>query len=282
MSLISSDLLATRLDDQDVRIVDTRWYLADVEQGRREYAVAHIPGAIFLDVEDDLSTPGNGPGRHPLPDWSAFARRLGAAGIGNHHAVVAYDAADGSIAARLWWMLRRLGHKEVHVLDGGWAAWTRSGLPVEQEPPRYPPTTYRATVQPGGVIERDELRRALGEVVLLDARAPERYEGITEPVDPIAGHIPTAVSAFHGGNVNDDGTFMSPDDLRARFRLLGADGERPVVTYCGSGVTSCHNILAMHLAGLPEPVLYPGSWSDWSTESYPVATGAEPGEAPTP
>jgi thiosulfate/3-mercaptopyruvate sulfurtransferase len=280
MSLISADLLATKLDDPAIRIVDTRWYLADVEQGRREYEVAHIPGAVFLDVEDDLSTPGNGAGRHPLPDWSAFARRLGAAGIDRHHAVVAYDAVDGSIAARLWWMLRRLGHESVLVLDGGWGAWTRLGMPVEEAIPRYPPTSYHAAVQQGGVIDRDELRRALGEVVLLDARAPERYEGITEPVDPIAGHIPTAVNAFHGGNVTADGHFKSPDNLRARFESLGARGDLPAVTYCGSGVTSCHNILAMHLAGLPEPTLYPGSWSDWSTEGYPVATGAEPGEVP--
>lgn len=280
MSLISADLLATQLDDPAVRIVDTRWYLADVEQGRREYEVAHVPGAVFLDVEDDLSTPGNGPGRHPLPDWSTFARCLGAAGIGRHHAVVAYDAADGSIAARLWWMLRRLGHETVLVLDGGWAAWTRSGLPVEQAIPRYPPLSYHATVQPGGMVDRDELRSTLGDVILLDARAPERYQGIIEPVDPIAGHIPTALNAFHGGNVTGDGTFKSPHELRARFAELGAGDGTTVVTYCGSGVTSCHNILAMHLAGLPEPLLYPGSWSDWSTASYPVAIGEEPGEVP--
>ncbi len=281
MSLIEVDRLAERLNDPDLRIVDTRWYLADVRQGSREYAESHIPGAVFLDVEDDLSTPGTGPGRHPLPDWNSFAELLGARGIGNDHHVVAYDAADGSIAARLWWMLRQMGHDEVSVLNGGWAAWTAAGLPIETSPSTYPPEEFTPQLRHGGSIERDALLQSLGSVLLLDARAPERYEGITEPVDPIAGHIPTARSAFHGGNVTDDGHFLSPDLLRARFEALGAGAGTTAVTYCGSGVTSCHNVLAMHLAGLPEPLLYPGSWSDWSTERYPVATGPDPGEAPT-
>ena len=280
MSLINVDQFAARLDDPDVRIVDTRWYLADVRQGRREYRTSHIPGALFLDIEDDLSTPGDGPGRHPLPDWDAFARRIGEAGIGNDHQVIVYDAADGSIAARLWWMLKRLGHDDVAVLNGGWMAWTGAGLPQEQEIRRYPAETFVGSLQSGGWIDRDELLEVLGSVILLDARAPERYEGITEPVDPIAGHIPTAKSAFHGGNVNEDGTFKSAEELRKRFLDLGISADETTVTYCGSGVTSCHNVLAMHLAGLPEPLLYPGSWSDWSTQRYAVATGPEPGQAP--
>ena len=280
MSLINVDQLAAILDDPTVRIVDTRWYLADVRQGRREYQHSHIPGALFLDVEDDLSTPGDGPGRHPLPNWDAFARRIGEAGIGNNHRVVAYDTADGSIAARLWWMLRRLGHDDVAVLDGGWTAWTKAGLPQNDVAPSLPPATFVGTLQPGGWIDREALLDELGSVILLDARAPERYEGITEPVDPIAGHIPTAKSAFHGGNVNQDGTFKSAEELRRRFLALGASTAEPAVTYCGSGVTSCHHVLALHLAGLPEPLLYPGSWSDWSTQRYAVATGPEPGQAP--
>ncbi len=280
MSLVNVDQLAGRLGDERLRVVDTRWYLADVEQGRREYLTSHIPGAIFLDVEHDLSTPGSGPGRHPLPEWTDFTDLLGARGIGSSHEVIVYDALDGSIAARLWWMLRQVGHEPVSVLDGGWAAWTAAGMPVEQEVPRPPAAEFRGTFRPGASIDRNDLRASLGRAVILDARAPERYEGTTEPVDPIAGHIPTAVNAFHGGNVESDGRFKSPTDLRARFEALGAGGAVPTVTYCGSGVTSCHNILAMHIAGLPEPLLYPGSWSDWSTERYPVATGPEPGEVP--
>ena len=280
MSLINVDQLNALLDDPGVRIVDTRWYLADIEQGRREYEESHIPGALFMDVEADLSSDKPGPGRHPLPAWDEFAGRLGARGIGDRHHVVIYDTADGSIAARLWWMLRRLGHGRVSVLDGGWDAWLAAGLQTETRARSYPVTNYPVQVRPGGTVDRDELRSALGEVLLLDARAPERYQGLTEPVDPIAGHIPTAVNAFHGGNVTSDGHFKSPDQLRARFEELGAGEATTAVTYCGSGVTSCHNILAMHLAGLPEPLLYPGSWSDWSTESYPVATGMEPGEVP--
>lgn len=280
MSLIEVDQLAVRLGDESLRIVDTRWYLADVEQGRREYRQCHIPGAIFLDVEDDLSTPGRGPGRHPLPTWDEFRQTLGAHGISPSNEVVVYDTRDGSIAARLWWMLRRLDHGSVGVLNGGWEAWLRAGFPVGDDIPTFAPVSYEAAGPPGGSIDRHELRRGLGAMVVLDARAPERYQGLEEPVDPIAGHIPTAVSAFHGGNVDEDGKFLSAADLRERFTELGADGSRPVVTYCGSGVTSCHNVLAMHLAGLPEPLLYPGSWSDWSTENYPVATGDLPGGVP--
>jgi thiosulfate/3-mercaptopyruvate sulfurtransferase len=280
VSLVSVDQLADRLGDQRLRVVDTRWYLADVHQGPREYDQAHIPGALFLDVEEDLSTPGTGPGRHPLPDWESFADLLGTRGIGDPNEVVIYDAADGSIASRLWWMLRRLEHETVAVLDGGWAAWTKAGLPIEEEVHHPGATEFRGSLRPGGLIDRDDLRSSLGELLILDARAPERYQGIIEPVDPIAGHIPTAVNAFHGGNVTVDGHFKSSNELRARFEELGFDGKTTAVTYCGSGVTSCHNILAMHIAGLPEPLLYPGSWSDWSTERFPVATGPDAGEVP--
>ena len=210
-----------------------------------------------------------------------MVRRISEAGIGNHHRVIVYDTVDGSIAARLWWMLRRLGHDDVVVLNGGWTAWSNAGLPKEREIPTYPAERFVARVQAGGWIDRDELLNMLGSVVLLDARAFERYEGRTEPVDPIAGHIPTAISAFHGGNVHEDGTFKGAEELRRRFLDLGASTVEPAVTYCGSGVTSCHNVLTMHLAGLPEPLLYPGSWSDWSTQKYPVATGPQPGEVPT-
>jgi thiosulfate/3-mercaptopyruvate sulfurtransferase len=280
MALVDVDWLVAHRGDEDLRLVDVRWYLADVTQGRREYGESHIPGALFLDVEDDLTAPA-GPGRHPLPPWDDFVALLESKGIGSDHSVVAYDAADGSIAARLWWMLRHLGHEKVAVLDGGIAAWRRAGLPETAEIPSFPPAVFVPHPITGDSIDRDELRQRLGDVVLLDARAPERYNGWTEPVDPIAGHIPTALSAFHGGNVNADGTFLEPGRLRARFESLGVTADDAVVTYCGSGVTSCHNVLSMVLAGLPQPRLYPGSWSDWSTQRYPVATGTEPGPPPS-
>lgn len=262
------------LDDHDVRIVDVRWYLADLEQGHREYVASHIPGAIYFDVETDLSAP-TGLGRHPLPDPDDFATTLGQAGIGNRHHVIAYDSSGGAIAARLWWMLRHLGHERVQVLDGGWGAWTGAGRPVATAIPTYPAETFAYKVRPDDTIDADELAARLGKVRLIDARAGERYRGETEPVDPVAGHIPTAMNHPHETNVDADGRFLSAADLRERYAT-----DEEVVAYCGSGVTSCSTVIAHVIAGLPEPKLYPGSWSDWSSSGRPVATGPEPGEAP--
>ncbi|MFM2105187.1 MAG: hypothetical protein RL338_219 [Chloroflexota bacterium] len=287
MTLISVDALRDRIADPGLRLVDVRWYLGRPGEGRRAYEAGHLPGAAHLDLDTDLAgSADDGPGRHPLPSPAAFAERLGGVGIGDGSTVVAYDDVGGWVAARLWWMLDRIGHPSCAVLDGGLGAWVERGLPLETVVPAWPRATLAvrgaaAVAADGGwpgTIARDELRRRLGGLVLLDARAGARYRGETEPVDPVAGHIPTAVSVPTDGNLGPDGRFLRPDALRRRFVELGADGSREVVTSCGSGVSACHNALAMRAAGLPDPILYPGSWSDWSTAGYPVATGPEPGD----
>ena len=279
MALISVDELARRIGgagDEHLRVVDVRWYLKQPGAGRRAYDAGHIAGAIFLDLDDDLSdADGLGaPGRHPLPTPAAFARRLESVGIGSDHFVVAYDDAGGTIAARLWWMLDNLGHRGgVAVLDGGIGAWTAAGHPLTQSVPRYPPASLELADRWTNVIERDELAGRLDDYVLLDARAEERYRGEVEPIDPAAGHIPTALSAPTSANMGSDGRLLGADELYRRYSAM-ADG-RPVVTYCGSGTSACHNSLAMRIAGLPDPILYVGSFSEWSRTGMPVSTGAE-------
>ena len=270
--VVSCAWLAERLDDRGIRVVDTRWYLGEPGEGRRRYAEGHIPGAVFLDLDEDLAGP-TGPGRHPLPEPEAFGATLGRHGIGNHHQVVVYDQGPGSIAARLWWMLRNVGHHRVSVLDGGYLQWTSTGRPITMTEPDLPSTTFE--VGPGctATVDRRSLRSRLGAVQVIDARAPERYRGEVEPVDPAAGHIPTSLSAPTGGNLGPDGMFKAPEELASRFADLGIDPAVPIVSSCGSGVTACHNILALRLAGFPEAMLYPGSWSDWSSAGFPVATG---------
>ena len=279
--LISPESLLEHLADPLLRIVDVRWYLGRPGAGRAAYEAGHIPGAIFLDIDGDLAlAPAPGlPGRHPLPAPADFARRLGSAGIGSEHLVVAYDDVGGWVAARLWWMLDALGHREVVVLDGGFAAWIASGGPVADEVPVPAPGRLTLASDWSRTIERDELRARLGSVTVVDARGAPRYRGETEPIDPVAGHIPTAVSAPTDGNLGPDGRHEPADALRARFAAFGQPG-RPVVTYCGSGVAACATALALRVAGLPDPILYPGSWSDWSTAGFPAAVGPEPGEPP--
>lgn len=275
MPIISVDALASRLDDPDLRICDVRWYLADPAQGRREYGEGHLPGAVFVDLETHL-TGADGPGRHPLPTPPEFARRIGALGVGRHHTVVVYDSSGGGIAARLWWMLRGIGHGAVFVLDGGFPAWTAASLPLTTRVPAHPPVSWTAPAAWPGVVDRSYLRSSLGAIDLVDARAPERYRGETEPVDPRAGHIPTAVNRPYAENVDASGRLLPRSELAARFAGLGE--ERPVVAYCGSGVTACHAILSMEVAGLRGALLYEGSWSDWCSDSASHAvTGAEPG-----
>lgn len=276
--LISAQDLAGQLEDGDLRIVDTRWYLADPAEGRAEYRRHHIPGAIFLDLESDLCAP-EGPGRHPLPDADLFTGLLGSVGIGNHHRLVVYDDSAGSVAARMWWMVRHLGHEEAQVLDGGYSAWWKAGLPTTARVPSWPAETYVGHGRTDDLVTRQELAAMLGSVILLDARAPERYAGHEDPVDPVAGHIPTAISAPYAENTATNGRFLTSNELRKRFQGLGVGGEQPVITYCGSGVTACSNVLAAVVAGLPAPLLYPGSWSDWcTTPGMPITTGPNPGE----
>ena len=284
--LISAeDLLElVRVDEPDLRIVDCRWVLGDPGAGAAAYAAGHLPGAVHLDLDRDLSDPkGFGaPGRHPLPAPGAFAARLALAGITDPSFVVAYDDVGGWVAARLWWMLDVLGHPAVAVLDGGLAAWEAAGGELTTELPDPAPGELHLASDWTRVIDRDELKARLGSVALLDARGAPRYRGETEPIDPVAGHIPTAVSApVDDSLVGPGGAFRPAAQLAQRFRELGADGsDLPVVTSCGSGVSALHHALAMRAAGLPDPILYVGSYSDWTRSGEPVAVGPEPGKPP--
>ena len=230
---------------------------------------------MFVDLDRDLAAPV-GPGRHPLPDRVEFAATMGSLGFGDDHTVIVYDDRGGVIAARLWWMLRDVGHLAVQLLDGGLAAWVATGFPVTTEPAAIVPATL--SVQPGPTrqIDRATLAQRLGAVTVLDARAPERYRGDVEPIDARAGHIPTARNAPTTDNLDNTGRFRPADELAAHYQRLSGGDE--VVASCGSGVTACHDILAMTIAGLPEPMLYPGSWSDWSESGMPIAVGDEPGD----
>lgn len=258
-----------------VSLFDIRWDLTDPEAGRRRYLEGHIPGAVFVDLDTDLSAE-EGPGRHPLPDPATFAATLGRLGVGPGSSVVVYDDAGGGIAARMWWMLHAIGHRgTARVLDGGFRSWADAGYEVqtgdvEPAPVSYPPPHqgYRGTVDRGAV-------RAAPGYLLLDARSPERYRGETEPVDPRPGHIPGAINTPWQASLDKAERFRDATFLRRRFQALGAD-RRPVVVSCGSGVTACHLALAMEIAGLPRPLLYPGSYSDWSRSDLPVIEGPHP------
>ncbi len=276
--VISPAQLVERLGDPGLRIADDRWVLGSPGAGREAYDAGHIPGAIFLDLDSDLVA-SEGPGRHPLPSPDVFRARLEAAGIGSEHDVVAYDDVGGWVAARLWWMLDDLGQQRVAVLDGGYPAWVAEGLPVATEVPVFPIARLELAARWVKTIDRDGVAERLGGIVLLDARAGPRYRGETEPIDPVPGHIPTARNAPIAANLGPDGRLLGASELAARFRALDADGASgPVVTSCGSGVSACFNSLAMRIAGLPDPLLYPGSYSDWSRSGMPIAVGSEPGD----
>jgi thiosulfate/3-mercaptopyruvate sulfurtransferase len=275
--LVSVDWLAANLTDPALRIADVRWSLSG-PPGRERYADGHLPGAVFLDADRELSSPGDGPGRHPIPSAAKLAGILGRAGIGDEHAVVAYDDAGGSIAARLWWLYRHFGHDGAcAVLDGAIGAWTDAGHALTTDAAQHPAATWTPGVPIDDVVTTDEVLAMLGtDAILLDARAAERYRGETEPIDPRAGHIPGAASAPFVANLGHDGRFLAADVLRERYASLGA-GARPVVAYCGSSLSATHDLLALELAGIGDARLYEGSWSDWSSDpSRPVATGATP------
>jgi len=263
-----------------MRIVDLRWSLTPPSGGER-YASGHVPGAIFLDLDTDISAPrGTGAGRHPIPSGGQLARVLSANGIGDEHAVVAYDDASGSIAARLWWLFRHFGHDgSAAILDGGIQAWVAAGGPLTRELPIVEQASWTAhPARTDDVVDARfvEQARLDPSATLLDVRAAERYRGDVEPVDLRAGHIPGARSAPWAGNVSADGSLLSPTQLRERYERFGADAGHRVVAYCGSGVTATQSILAMELAGIPA-LLYEGSWSDWSSDSArPLATGPQP------
>ncbi|MET7466570.1 sulfurtransferase [Nonomuraea sp. NPDC005501] len=237
------------------------------------YRKGHLPGAVYCDVDADLAAAPGPDGRHPLPGASLFESAMRRLGVRDARPVVVYDDASSTIAARAWWTLRYFGHQDVRVLDGGLPAWVAAGLPTVTEAPEAEPGDF--TAKPGGMpmLTTEEAAALATEGVLLDARAAERYRGETEPIDPVAGHIPGAVSAPTVANVGPDGRFLAPGELRERFAGLGVREGVRAGAYCGSGVTAAHQVLAMELAGLPSS-LYVGSWSNWIADpSRPIATG---------
>lgn len=261
--------------------MDVRWYLDPARRGREAYLAGHVPGAVFLDVDADLSAPGGGrglpAGRHPWPGPEQVARVMSRAGIGEGSRVVAYDDQAGATAARLWFLLRAHGHEDVAVLDGGLVKWLAEGRPLETAVPDPAPAVFLPRLRRDRIVSKDEMARGGPGRLVLDARAPERYRGETEPVDPRAGHVPGALNAPYSANLTAGPVpvFLPPASLRERYAALGADRSEPIV-YCGSGVTACHDLLALHLAGL-EGRLYAGSWSEWSSDaSLPAETGPGP------
>jgi thiosulfate/3-mercaptopyruvate sulfurtransferase len=274
-TLISTSELARHLDDPAFIVVDCRHNLVDVETGERAYRAGHIPGARFMHIDRDLSGAKTGRnGRHPLPDPAALATKLGRAGIDASKQVIAYDQNAGMWASRLWWLLRWLGHDAVAVLDGGLDKWLAEGLPTDGREPAPQAAAFMPKVSLP-VAAADEILHHLddGVLLVLDARAPERYRGEVEPMDPVAGHIPGARNRPYTDNLAPEGMFKPAAVMRAEFEaLLGGKSPSIVVHQCGSGVTACHNVLAMALAGLPGSRLYPGSWSEWIADpARPVA-----------
>ena len=273
-TLISATELAQLAGRADVLIVDCRADLGDSGKAGRDYAVAHIPGALFASVDEDLSDLGKkGLGRHPLPDASAFSKVLGRWGWTPQTQVIAYDAANGALSAsRLWWMLRLVGHHDVAVLDGGINAWTAAGLPLSDVAVEREPTSVSVQFDTLQIVYSEELPREQRTGLLIDARAAPRYRGEVEPIDPVAGHIPGAVNRPFSENLLGDGRFKPADVLRREFTaLIGANDPPKVMHMCGSGVTACHNLLAMEHAGLAGSRVYAPSWSGWiSNTNNPV------------
>jgi thiosulfate/3-mercaptopyruvate sulfurtransferase len=256
------------------RVFDCRHDLLKHELGEQQYRESHIPGAAFAHLDRDLSAPKNGVnGRHPLPDPNVFMAWLGMQGLKPADQVVAYDGGPGAMAARLWWMLRWVGHDAVAVLDGGFAKWVNEGRPVTAELPVIVPTTYPGKVRADRAVDVAYVQQHLGEISLVDGRAPARWRGETEPIDPVAGRIPGSLNRFSNDNLTAEGTFKRPEVLKQEFlSVLGTRKLEAIVNSCGSGVAACHNLLAMEIAGLKGARLYAGSWSEW------IADAARPRE----
>jgi thiosulfate/3-mercaptopyruvate sulfurtransferase len=281
--LITTDGLAERAPGADLRILDVRWYLDPSKSGRRAFESGHIPGSQFIDLETDLCAPGGRPGgrqgRHPWPGAEQVARVMGQAGIDDRVDVVACDDQAGAVAARLWFVLRAYGHSRVAVLDGGIPKWVAEGRPLETGRSSAPPEprTFTPRLRPGWIVTKEELMTGRAGGPVLDARAPERYRGEVEPIDPRPGHIPGARSAPFTDNLTPGSlpVFVASETLREHYRRLGAEASAPVV-YCGSGVTACHDLLALDLAGI-QGRLYAGSWSEWSADpSLPAELALPP------
>jgi len=277
--LIDPAELAALAADERLRVVDCRFVLSDPDAGRRAYGEGHLPGAVYAHLDDDLAGPVTPlSGRHPLPDPDDFAAVLGGWGIDPDTLVVAYDDASGALASRLWWMLGWVGHGARRVLDGGIDAWRAAGLPLttaEPSPPRAP--AYPVRPDPERVAGTAAVIEALAAgIPVVDARSPERFLGRHEPIDPVAGHIPGSLNHPFSANLDEDGGFLPARELAARLGSLGVGDDGNAVSLCGSGVTACHTILAAAVAGLPEPRLYPGSWSEWIRDpDRPVAAGRD-------
>lgn len=280
-TLVSTAVLAEHLRDPGWVVLDCRHDLSRPEAGRAEYEKSHIPGARVMHMDRDLAGPKTGTnGRHPLPDAASFAAKLGAAGISVGKQVIAYDAQEGTNASRLWWMLRWLGHESVAVLDGGWPKWDREKRPCSAEVPHPLPSVYSARTdgKGGGWVDTAYVLSHLEaqDMLIVDARSPERFRGEAEPIDPVAGRIPGAVCRFFKQNLDAEGCFRPSAELRADFvSILGAHRPEHAVNSCGSGVSACHNLLAMEIAGLTGSRLYPGSWSEWCADpARPYERGA--------
>jgi len=284
-TLISTDVLAKHLGDPAYAIIDCRFKLDDIAWGERDYAAGHIPGAVYAHLDRDLSGMKTGKnGRHPLPDPIELGLKCGTWGLTSGAQVVAYDQDTGMYASRLWWLLRWIGHRSVAVLDGGYAKWTREGRATKSGVEKRERTEFQVERQSQMITDASAMRELTirSDWRMLDARAPERYRGEVEPLDKKAGHIPTARNHPYMTNLDERGTFRTPEELRARFASsMGQVPSDQIVCYCGSGVTACHNLLAMEHAGLKGGKLYPGSWSEWSSDdSREIETGEPAAAAP--
>ena len=280
-TLVSTDTLAAHLDGSWV-IVDCRFDLQNSRWGREQYREAHVPGAVYASLDDDLAGERTGAnGRHPVPPVDVLAATFGRLGIDRRSQVVAYDQDSGLYASRLWWSLRYLGHEAVALLDGGWAKWIREGRQTRAGEESRERVTFMPDVRASmrATLADVEARLQEGSTLLVDARGPERFEGRSEPLDRVAGHIPGAVNHFYRWNLSEDGTMLPPAALRALYeRLLNGRPPSRAVMYCGSGVSACHNLLAMEHAGLEGTSLYPGSWSEWSSDpARPIEKGPSSG-----
>jgi thiosulfate/3-mercaptopyruvate sulfurtransferase len=265
-------LSAAAADPRPPAVLDVRWQLGG-RPGREEYLEGHIPNAAFVDLETELAGRAGAGGRHPLPGAESFAASMRAAGVSSQRPVVVYDAATSMSAARAWWLLRYFGHTQVAVLDGGLAAWVAAGYPLQTEVPAAGQGDFVAHPGRMPLLDADGAAALTGRGILLDARAPERFRGEQEPIDPVAGHIPGAVNIPTALSVDPSGQFLDPVALRAAFERAGVSEDTEVGAYCGSGVTAAHEVLALELAGY-HAALYPGSWSEWIADPRrPVATG---------
>ncbi|MEQ1637752.1 MAG: sulfurtransferase [Methylococcales bacterium] len=266
-TLISAETLNQNLNARNWVVIDSRFSLANTDAGAKAYRQGHIPEARYAHLDKDLSSSITSyTGRHPLPDFRLLTEKLGLWGINNHTQVIVYDDASGAFAGRLWWLLRCLGHDKVAVLDGGFKHWQKLGLPTTTALPSIKPCIFRAYLNDSTWLDATQVQNRLAQkdICLVDARTPERFRGEQEPIDPVAGHIPGAVNRAFQNNLDSNGLFLKAGQLREQFKqLIGNTPPEQVVHMCGSGVTACHNLLAMEYAGLTGSKLYAGSWSEW-------------------